>query len=42
MSWKLLTVATVLLPLSSQAAEMPKEGTDSFTNAFISTFLGTV
>jgi hypothetical protein len=32
----------VLLPLSTQAAEMPKEGADSFTNAFIATFLGTI
>ena len=42
MSWKLSTVAATLLPLSVQAAEMPREGTDSFTNAFITTLSGTI
>ena len=42
MSWKLLTFAMTLLPLSVQAMEMPREGTDSFTNAFITTVMSTI
>ena len=42
MSWKLSMVAAALLPLSVQAAEMPREGTASFTNAFITTLSGTI
>src|SRR6516162_9630510 len=43
MSWRLLTVAAAsLLPLSVQAADMPKEGTDAFTNIWAITISNTI
>jgi hypothetical protein len=38
MSWRLLTLtATLLLPLTVQAADLPKSGTDSYTNTWVVT-----
>jgi hypothetical protein len=43
MSWRLLTLtATLLLPLTVQAADLPKSGTDSFTNSYVETVLSTM
>jgi hypothetical protein len=40
---KLLALAAAsLLPLSAQAADLPKEGTDNFTNVFVVTSSNTV
>jgi hypothetical protein len=43
MSYKLLTlVAASLLPLSVQAADIPKEGSVNFTNVFVMTSVNTI
>jgi hypothetical protein len=43
MPWRFLTIAVAsLLTLSVQAADMPKEGTDNFTNVWTTTVSNTI